>query len=97
MKNGYLVKTSSQDEYFMNRIATRLPIIPCKKINPVLIQNSRNVSSPTVARCLRFQFYLKSFEPTRKPRVTAAMKSKRLKFAKQETWTAGNWYDLIFS
>ena len=52
----------------------------------------------TVSRRLSKEFNLKSYKPAKKPRLTAAMKAKRLQFANNhQHWTAEQWGKVLFS
>lgn len=55
-----------------------------------VLQNGTNVNSVTVSLRL-------IFSPASKPRLVAAMKFKRLAFAKQhEIWTSEKWCKIMF-
>ena len=52
----------------------------------------------TVSKRLSKEFNLKSYKPAKKPRLTAAMKAKRLQFANNhQHWTAEQWGKVLFS
>ena len=70
----------------MKRIVVRSPTSYLKKIRAALLRKGTkgtDVHITSVSRSSRFQFSLKSYKPTRKPRFTPRMKSKRLAFAKE--------------
>ena len=52
-----------------------------KKIKAEFLRRGRKVSHMTVSRRLSKEFNLKSYKPAKKPRLTPAMKAKRLQFA----------------
>ena len=54
-----------------------------KTIQAKLIDTGTVVSTKTIQRRLSLEFGLKSRKPARKPRLTEAMKKKRLDFAKR--------------
>ena len=52
----------------------------------------------TVSRRLSKEFNLKSYKPAKKPRLTVAMKAKRLQFANNhQHWTTEQWGKVLFS
>ena len=75
-------KTSLRDDHLIKRIAIRSLTSFCGKIRAAVLQTGTDISSMTVSRRLTFECGLKSYNPARKPRLTAVMKSKRLAFAK---------------
>ena len=69
-----------------------------KKIKAELLRRGRKVSHMTVSRRLSKEFNLKSYKPAKKPRLTPAMKAKRLQFANNhQRWTAQEWQNVLFS
>ena len=59
-----------------------------KKIRAELLRRGRRISHMTVSRRLSKEFNLKSYKPAKKPRLTAAIKAKRLQFANNyQHWT----------
>jgi len=56
------------------------------------------VGTKTIQRRLSLDFGLKSCKPTRKPRLTQAMKKKRFDFAKRHaSWDTDMWKKVLFS
>ncbi|CAM1330816.1 Uncharacterised protein at_DN1629 [Pycnogonum litorale] len=81
----------------MRRIAVRSPMSSSSKIRSALLAKGTDVSRRTVSRRLVDYFGLKSFKPARKPRLTLAMKVKRLAFAKKHAnWTIQQWLQVFF-
>ena len=69
-----------------------------KKIRAELLRRGRRISHMTVSRRLSKEFNLKSYQPAKKPRLTAAVKAKRLQFANNhQHWTAEQWGKVLFS
>ena len=69
-----------------------------KKIRTELLRRDRRISHMTISRRLFKEFNLKSHKPTKKPRLTAAMKAKRLQFANNhQHWTPEQWGKVLFS
>ena len=69
-----------------------------KKIRAELLRKSRGISHITASRCLSKEVNMKSYKPTKKQRLTAAMKAKRLQFANNhQHWTANQWGKVLFS
>ena len=63
-----------------------------KKFRTVLRSKGTDVSVSTVSRRLSKEFNLKSRKPSRKPRLTSAIKKKRPDFAKRHvSWTVPKW------
>ena len=63
-----------------------------------LLAHGTDVSCKTVKRRLTKDFGLKAFKPAKKPRLTPAMKLKRLNFAKKHiNWSREQWSRVIFS
>ena len=75
----------------------RSPTSSMKKIRAELLHRGRQVSHMTVFRPLSIEFNLKSDKPAKKPRLTPAMKAKRLQFANnRQHWTAQQWGKVLF-
>ena len=69
-----------------------------KKIRAELLSRGPRISHMTVSRRLSKEFNLKSYKPAKKPRLTAAIKAKRLQFANNhQHWTAEQWEKWLFS
>ena len=69
-----------------------------KKIRAELLRRECKVHHMTVSRRLSREFKLKSYKPAKKPRLTPAMKAKRLAFAlKHRHWTTAQWGRVLFS
>ena len=82
----------------MRRIAVRLPTSSMKKIRAELLRIGRRISHKTVSRRLSKEFNMKSYKPAKKPRLTGAMKAKRLQFANNyQHWAAKQWKKVLFS
>ena len=63
-----------------------------------MLRRGCKVSHMTVSRRLSKEFNLKSYQPAKKPRLTPAMKAKRLQFANNhQRWTAQEWQNVLFS
>ena len=76
----------------------RSPTSSMKKIKAELLRRGRKVSHMTVSRRLSKEFNLKSYKSAKKPRLTPAMKAKRLQFANNhQRWTAQEWQNVLFS
>ena len=73
--------STAQEDNLMRRIVMRSPSSSMKKIKAELLRRGRKVSHMTVSRRLSKEFNLKSYKPAKKPRLTPAMKAKRLQFA----------------
>ena len=74
-----MVTTSKEDH--LRR--THSPMSTFKKIQAKLMEIGTAVSRKTLQRRSSLEFGLKSFKPARKPRLTHAMKKKRLDFTKR--------------
>ena len=81
----------------MRRIVVRSSTSSMKKIMAELLHRGCRVSHMTVSRRLSEEFNMKSYEPAKKPRLTAAMKDKRLQFANNyQHWTVEQWKKVLF-
>ena len=81
----------------IRRIAVCSQTSSCKKIRSALLKGT-GVYRTTVSRRLVHDFNLKAFKSAKKPRLTPAMKAKRLAFAKQyEQWDEARWSKVLFS
>ena len=68
-----------------------------KKIMAELLCRGCQVSHTTVSRHLSTKLNLKSHRPDKIPRLTPAMKAKRLQFASaHQHWTAQQWKNVLF-
>ena len=66
------------------------------KIQSVLLAKGADISRRTVSRRLVIDFGLKARKPAKKPRLTPAMKAKRLGFAKKHAkWTTQQWQQML--
>ena len=89
--------STAREDNLMRRIVMRLPTSSMKKIKAELLRRGRKVSHMTVSRRLSKEFNLKSYKPAKKPRLTPAMKAKRLQFANNhQRWTAQEWQNVLF-
>ena len=71
---------------------------PANQIRSALLAKGTEISRRTVCRRLLDDFGLKVHKPARKPRLTQAMKNKRLAFAKKlATCTKQQWSEVLFS
>ena len=90
--------STAREDNLMRRIVMRSPTSSMKKIKAELLCRDRKVSHMTVSRRLSKEFNLKSYKPAKKPRLTPAMKAKRLQFANNhQRWTAQEWQNVLFS
>ena len=90
-KTGRPRKTSRRDDPAIRRAVMRSPTSSCLKIRANSLKNITDISISTVLRRLSKGFCLKSHKPAAKPRLTSAMKKKRLFFANKHLyWTVEN-------
>ena len=95
---GVQGKTTSRDDNMMKLTVGRSPTSSCKKIQAKMLQKGCEVSISTISRRLSKEFHLKSYKPAKKPRLTPAMKMKRLNFARRhQNWTVADWNKVLFS
>ena len=66
---------TAREDNVMKRIVVRSPTSSMKKIRAELFRRGRRISHMTVSRRLSEEFNLKSYKPTKKPKLTAAMKA----------------------
>lgn len=82
----------------MKEIAVRSPTSSLSKIGAELMNTSKRGSGEAVSMQLRIDFGLKSHKPAAKPRLTDAMKQKRLNFARRyRNWTVAEWSKVLYS
>ena len=68
------------------------------KISSALLAKGTEISRRTFSRRLVDDFGLEAHKPARKPRLTQAMKNKRLALAKKHvSWTKQQWGKVLFS
>ena len=68
-----------------------------KKKSLSLLRRGRRINHMTVSRRLSKEFNMKPYKPAKKPRLTAAIKTKRLQFANNhQHWTAEQWGKVLF-
>lgn len=97
-RSGRPRKTTLRDDHVIRRVAVRSPTSSASKIRSVLLARGAKVSRRTVSRRLVDDFGLKAHKPAKKPRLTPAMKAKRLNFAKKHSkWTIQQWHQVFFS
>ena len=90
--------TTAREDNLMRRIVVRSPTSSMNKIRAELMRRGCRISHMTVSRRLSKEFNLKSYKPAKKPRLTVAMKAKRLQFANNhQHWTAEQWGKVLFS
>ena len=75
--------SSCREDCVMRKVVICSPVSSSKKIQAKLMERGTVVSAKTIQRRLSLNFDLKSCKPARKPRLTQAMKKKRLEFAKR--------------
>jgi len=96
-KSGRPQKTTPRDDHIIRRTAVRSPMSFASKMQSVLLAKGADVSRRTVSRRLVDDFGLKAYKPAKKPRITPAMKVKRLGFAKKHAkWTVRQWQRVFF-
>ena len=97
-RSGRPKVTSRREDRLMHKMVTRSPMSFSKKIQAKLINTGTVVSTKTIQRRLSLKFELKSCKPARKPRLTEALRKKRLDFAKRHAdWNTGIWKRVLFS
>ena len=82
-RSGRPQKSTPRDDHIIRRTAVRSPMSFASKIQSVLLAKGADISQRTVSRRLVIDFGLKARKPAKKPRLTPAMKAKRLGFAKK--------------
>ena len=97
-RSGRPSKTTPRDDHLIRRIVLKSPTASCKKIRSALLQKGTSIHRTTVSRRLVHEFKLKAHKPAKKPRLTNAMKAKRLAFAqKYAHWDEDRWDNVLFS
>ena len=97
-RSGRPRKTTPRDDHLIRRVAVRSPTSFCKKIRSALLLKGTDVHRTTIGRRLVNEFGLKSHKPVEKPRLTEAMKDKRVIFAnKSADWSEKQWVKVLFS
>jgi len=97
-RSGRPRKTTRRDDILIKRCVVKSPTFSAKKIRAELGETGSRISRRTISRRLTDEFGLKSRKPARKPRLTQAMKLKRLQFAKKyKDWTSQQWSRVLFS
>ena len=90
--------SSSRDDRFIRKVVSQSPMSSAKKIQAGMAERGINMSEKTIRRRLSVDFGLKSYRPAQKPRLTEAMKKKRLEFAKRHLdWDTKMWKNVLFS
>ena len=90
--------SSSRDDRFIRKVVSQSPMNSAKKIQAGMAERGINMSEKTIRRRLSVDFGLKSYRPAQKPRLTEAMKKKRLEFAKRHLdWDTKMWKNVLFS
>ena len=97
-RSGRPRKTTPRDDHLIQRVAVHSPTSSCKKIRSALLLKGTDVHCTTIGRRLVNEFGLKSHKPVEKPRLTEAMKAKRVIFAnKSADWSEKQWVKVLFS
>ena len=87
-RSGRPQKSKPRDDHIIRRTTARSPMSSASKIRSVLLAKGADISRRTLSRRLVIDFDLKARKPAKKPRLTPAMKAKRLGFAKRHAkWT----------
>ena len=93
-RSGRPHKTTPHEDHIMRRTVVRSPNNSRKKVQANLLRYGTEASISTISCYLSKKFGLKSY----KPRLTSAMKKKRLASAgKHSNWTAEKWGQVLFS
>ena len=96
-RSGRPRKTTARNDRLIKRVAVHSPRSSSKKMRSALLAHGTDVSCKTVKRRLTKDFGLKVFKPAKKPRLTPAMKLKRLNFAKKHiNWSKEQRSRVIF-
>ena len=96
-RTGRPRKTTPRNDRMIRRTAVRFPISSARKIRSVLLAKGADISQRIVSRRLVINFGLKTRKPAKQPRLTQAMKAKRLSFAKKHAkWTIQQWQQVFF-
>ena len=96
-KSGRPRKTTSRDDPVIRRIVVHSLMSSADKIRSALLAKATEISRSTVSWHLVDDFGLKAPKPVLKPRLTQAMKNKRLGFAKKHaTCTKQQWSEVLF-
>lgn len=97
-RSGRPRASTNRDDNMMKLIVARSPTSSCKKVQSRLLQKGCELSLNTISRRLSKEFHLKSYKPAKKPKLTPAMKMKRLSFARShQDWTVAKWNTVLFS
>ena len=81
--SGCSRKSMPKDVHIIRRTAVQSPMSSASKIQSILLAKGMDISWRTVSQHLVIDFDLKAHKPAKKPRLTWAMKVKRLGFAKK--------------
>ena len=96
-KSGRPQKTTPRDDHAIRKITVCSPMSSASKIRSLLAKGT-DISRRTVSQRLVDDFDLKAYKPAHKPKLTQAMKSKCLAFAKKHVkWTIQQWQQVLFS
>lgn len=89
-------KLTEADERYLIREVKKHPATTLPKLQQHLADSGTHVHQTTISRRLK-TFGCKSVKPRRVPLLTAAMKKKRLDFAREhQHWTAQDWERVRF-
>ena len=87
-QSGRPRKSTPRDDHIIRRTAVRSRMSSASKIRSVLLAKGADISRRTVSRRLVIDFGLKARKPAKKPRLTPAIKAKRLGVTKKHAkWT----------
>ena len=90
-------KTTTSDDRWIVRMVKKSPFKTSSQVQKLLGDSGVIVSSSTVRKRL-ISDGLCAYTPARKPRLTSAMKAKRLAFAhKYKKWTVEDWRKVMWS
>ena len=74
------------------------PLVSLIKVRANLLKNGTDIIISAVSHRLSKKFVLKYYKPAAKPRLTSALKKKKLSFAnKYLHWTVEKWETVLFS
>jgi transposase len=90
-------KTSTRQDRIIRRAVVSNPRISTGAVQSLLAEHGASITTQTIRNRLD-EFGLNAYHPARKPRLTPAMKQKRLQFARKYAhWTVDQWSKVMFS